>query len=206
MVIFHCYVSSPEGTSRWVEWVVSMCSFHFPKPSIAILDHHLGNGGVHRALIQGKHLNQLVQMEGIVDGGIREQVGSWVTQRPTGWPVKPAGKEGLWKATREIMRAIWICLMVPRYRQIWWLIIILSHEKCNKLASKPSPDKLRKASTFIFSVIMAFTYKRGHRGSFEGKNCDLVLWMGNVRPRDSHSCAVLVNLVNLVNRLFWACL
>jgi hypothetical protein len=60
-----------------------MCSFHFPKPSIAILDHHLGNGGVHRALIQGKHLNQLVQMEGIVDGGIREQVGSWVTQRPT---------------------------------------------------------------------------------------------------------------------------
>ena len=104
------------------------------------------------------------------------------------------------------MKAIWICLMAPRYCQIWWLIIILSHEKCNKLASKPTPDKLRKASTFIFSVIMAFTYKRGHRGSCEGKNCDVVLWMGNVRPRDSHSCAVLVNLVNLENRLFWACL
>ena len=53
------------------------------KPSLAVLDHHLGNGGVHCALIQGKHLNQLVQMEGIVDRGIREQVGSWVeTQQP----------------------------------------------------------------------------------------------------------------------------
>ena len=43
---------------------------------MSLLDHHLGNGGVHRALIQREHLNQLVQMEGIVDGGIREQVGS----------------------------------------------------------------------------------------------------------------------------------
>ena len=57
--------------------------------------------------------------------------------------------------------------------------------------AKHISTKLRKASTFIFSVIMAFTCQ-GEWDPGTGKNCDVVLWMVE-RPRDSQSWAVLVN-------------